>query len=495
MRGPWEQALQQAIQHPSRSVWLSIASSPHRLAAAYRLLSATAQQVLQALQQHPVQQEDRLISLCCPLDSSEEIDLFAWLCAHPHEMRLFWADRNRDMTYAGLGCALAFSDETPEQPLSQVSSYLQDAPQSLRFFGGQAFDPKHAPTDAWRPMHKAQWRLPALTISQETETCSLTFSFVFSPKTALSPQTQHVPQAHLLQELPPLIPPSFQKIPITRRHDTPSLPHWCEAIEIAKQTFSQQDLEKVVLARETCLQSPSPLPDPFALLRTLYDQAADTYIFGFQGDAHTTFVGASPERLYARDGKVLYSEALAGTRPRKADPAADHQQSEALLSSEKDRYEQLLVIRELEERFDGLCEEIQYPQAPRLRKLKHVQHLWTPIQGKLRQDPQDAAILATLHPTPAVGGRPRPRALALLHELERFSRGWYAAPIGWVGPQGAEFCVGIRSALFSHDRLFLFTGAGIVPDSEPETEWRELEQKLKTFWEFVDCTPDFKPPT
>jgi menaquinone-specific isochorismate synthase len=123
-------------------------------------------------------------------------------------------------------------------------------------------------------------------------------------------------------------------------------------------------------------------------------------------------------------------------------------------------------------------------------KLNQVQHLYTQCQGILKPDLTDADILPKLHPTPAVGGFPRTQALQLIEELEPFARGWYAAPVGWVGFDCAEFAVAIRSGLVDLDRLLLFAGAGIVIGSQPEAEWAEIENKIRHFTElFTELPP------
>jgi menaquinone-specific isochorismate synthase len=93
----------------------------------------------------------------------------------------------------------------------------------------------------------------------------------------------------------------------------------------------------------------------------------------------------------------------------------------------------------------------------------------------------DAEVLLALHPTPAVGGYPRREALEEIRALEPFDRGWYAGPVGWIGAEGSEFAVGIRSGLVRGNSLALFSGAGIVAGSVPEDEWAEIEQKIGGF--------------
>ena len=89
-------------------------------------------------------------------------------------------------------------------------------------------------------------------------------------------------------------------------------------------------------------------------------------------------------------------------------------------------------------------------------------------------------VIEALHPTPALGGRPRDIALSIINENEPISRGWYGSPIGWLDPQqNGVFAVAIRSAVTVNQETLLYAGAGIVADSIPDKEWRETQLKFK----------------
>src|SRR6185503_8723098 len=89
-----------------------------------------------------------------------------------------------------------------------------------------------------------------------------------------------------------------------------------------------------------------------------------------------------------------------------------------------------------------------YPAQPQIRRLANVQHLHTPVRAKLPEKVRPLDVVAAMHPTPAVGGSPRDRAVAQIRELEGFPRGLYAGALGWLNTRGGgEFFVGIRSAL------------------------------------------------
>ena len=112
--------------------------------------------------------------------------------------------------------------------------------------------------------------------------------------------------------------------------------------------------------------------------------------------------------------------------------------------------------------------------------LRFVQHLATEITGTLPEAHGLLSLAALLHPTPAVGGAPRDLALGFIDEHEGFDRGWYAGPVGWLGPDGdGELCVALRCGIVDRTRATLFAGCGIVADSDPDAEWEESRIKLR----------------
>jgi isochorismate synthase EntC len=148
------------------------------------------------------------------------------------------------------------------------------------------------------------------------------------------------------------------------------------------------------------------------------------------------------------------------------------------MASAKERNEHRLVVDFIAETLRKYCRAVQCGAAPEILKLPHVQHLRTVISGELLPETSDADLLLALHPTPAVCGVPRRTAERHIAALEPFDRGWYSAPIGWAMKDEAEFAVAIRCALVEGSRMTLFSGAGIMPDSNAEQEWREIECKI-----------------
>ena len=238
-------------------------------------------------------------------------------------------------------------------------------------------------------------------------------------------------------------------------------------------------LDKVVVARAARLELAGSAADGVGTARALRERFGDRCTtFYVRRSSGSTLVGATPELLVRVRGRAVSTMALAGTAPRGATPAEDEGLAAALLRCPKERHEHQLVAASIQHALAPVVEALEMPPRPRLRRLANVQHLETPIRGRLLgSDVLD--LVARLHPTPAVCGHPRRAAAAWLGRREDLDRGWYAAPIGWLAPNGdGAFHVALRCALLEGSRAWAFVGAGVVDGSDPAREWAETCAKL-----------------
>jgi menaquinone-specific isochorismate synthase len=243
------------------------------------------------------------------------------------------------------------------------------------------------------------------------------------------------------------------------------------------------EFTKIVLARAQEFASDQPL-HPLRVLNGLRQRFPDCYAFSLANGRGQSFIGASPERLVRVSKGVLETEALAGSIRRGAGASEDAALAGTLLRSEKDRREHQHVLAAITARLEHLGLAPEYAVEPGLRRLANVQHLHTPIRAALPENVRLLAVLAALHPTPAVGGSPLAAAVAAIRGLENFPRGIYAGAIGWSNARGGgEFFVGLRSALVDGGMARVYAGAGIVAGSTPEKEFAETELKFKAMLE------------
>ena len=259
--------------------------------------------------------------------------------------------------------------------------------------------------------------------------------------------------------------------------DSPRREQWLALVEKAQAQMATGGLEKVVLARRTDLVLTQQL-DPLLLTESLRSANGAGYSFLMQPEANSAFLGAPPERLFKLAGQSVESEAIAGTRPLGESAWETEELAAALWQSDKDSAEHQFVVDAITATLRPLCENLEAGVRPEIMRLGTLQHLRLPLHGRLKPGVSAAQVLRALHPTPAVGGTPRYAALDFIRTNEPFARGWYAAPVGYLGRDSAEFAVAIRSLLMRANQISLFAGAGIVAASDPGREWQELEQKI-----------------
>ncbi|WP_138429342.1 isochorismate synthase [Fodinibius saliphilus] len=253
---------------------------------------------------------------------------------------------------------------------------------------------------------------------------------------------------------------------------------WTSSVEKATDLISENNFEKIVLARKISVPRHDATNPTQVLnkLRRRY-QNCSSFLIHRSG---STFLGSSPERLGSFRSRLFLTEALAGSIQRGQTISEDTQLGQHLIDSKKDQNEHNFVIKDIEERLIPFTIDFYRSAKPEIKKLSNVQHLYTPIRAHLQQEAEVLNVIGQLHPTPAVGGYPWKDAAPYLNKLENFSRGWYASPIGWINSKGiGEFAVGIRSGLLTDKEAHFFAGCGIVADSDPSAEWHETNLKLK----------------
>jgi len=254
---------------------------------------------------------------------------------------------------------------------------------------------------------------------------------------------------------------------------------WVNAIKQAKNAIDESTFEKIVLARHLAIPKRSDTT-PTRILNHLRKQYTSCYNFLIHNPSGNTFLGSTPEQLGTFKDDLLQTEALAGSIQRGATVSEDVLWESKLTDSQKDHDEHNFVVKDILERLRPVADNLDYPKQPQIKKLSNVQHLFTPIQAKLKNNATALDVIRRLHPTPAVGGYPWEDAAPYIQRFENFDRGWYAGPVGWFNAKGdAEFAVGIRSGLITKSQAHFFAGCGIVADSDPKTEWKETNLKLK----------------
>ena len=344
-------------------------------------------------------------------------------------------------------------------------------------FGCFSFDPLKEKTSLWSHFSAAVFRLPKFMLSIIDNQAFLTTNVICNssqdPDIYIGIEKER--QKLLTRAAFPCI--KYDEVILNDRMDVRS-EEWLDSVKKVVQDLKKGPLKKVVLARELRLFFNEHVHIESALNRLLSEQL-DSYVFAMESN-EDCFIGATPERLVRKEQEHAFSACLAGSTARGHNEEEDTQLGEALLKDDKNRIEHQYVVNVIRQAMEETCHEVKIPSAPQLLKLKHIQHLYTPVIGTLDQHISILSLVEKLHPTPALGGFPKEEAKAKIREVEALDRGLYAGPIGWLDYRGnGDFAVAIRSGLIQGNEASIFAGCGIVEDSVAQFEFEETNIKFK----------------
>jgi len=432
----------------------------------------------------------RLLSCSVPCGG---FSLEAFLASAAGGARFYWENGDDRIAFAGAGTAVELMAWGPERfaKIAKDTRALFDgahvecagAPLSgPRLMGGFAFRSDFTPDNTWSIYSPAFFALPHYQLVKAGDAAWLTINTQIPPDespTRLMPDLQAALQEKIAQ-LRDSEWSANQGVGSTLIDIDYPMPYraWEKMIKQATARIRAGALRKVVLARAAELRFDGPVH----LLPILRHQAAhyaNCCRFLFEPRPRYAFYGASPELLASVRGRQLCTIALAGSAARGHTEAADPRLGADLLASATEREEPAIVVDKMRDRLAPVMDSLEIGKSD-LLKLTNIQHINTPIRGILKRRSGILPLVEALHPTPALGGDPRPEALRLIRELEPIPRGWYGAPVGWIDSRlDGEFAVAIRSAVAQEARAWVYAGAGIVADSEPRSEWAETELKFR----------------
>ena len=229
--------------------------------------------------------------------------------------------------------------------------------------------------------------------------------------------------------------------------------------------------------------------DPWALYRRL--RTGDPSLFSAYLDLGPSpetgrpqaLLSASPEPFLALDaGGTVATDPIKGTRPRGRDRDEDRSLARELLTSPKDRAENVMIVDVLRNDLGRVCEPgtVRVPRLCRLERTAAVQHLVSTVTGHLAPGRDAFDLLAASFPGGSITGAPKIRAMEILEGLEPVRRGPYTGALGWIGPDGAmQTSILIRTFVADGRRLTLHVGGGITWGSDPAAEWEETVAKAR----------------
>jgi menaquinone-specific isochorismate synthase len=270
--------------------------------------------------------------------------------------------------------------------------------------------------------------------------------------------------------------PSIPRTSITWEVNESSDQAWKSWVQTAVDRIHNNELDKVVLARDVLGTSPSAI-DARSILHTLAAEYPSTWNFAVAG-----LVGATPELLLRLTKRMVTSRVLAGTISKTGDDERDLALAASLARSSKDLEEHEYAVRSVADAIAPFCKSTNVPESPFVLHLANVMHLATDVTGALVETLNKVdsfSVLEKLHPSAAVCGTPTNRASALINEIEGLARGRYAGPVGWIDASGdGELGIALRCGQIQGNSIRLYAGCGIVAGSDPERELAESQAKF-----------------
>ena len=355
----------------------------------------------------------------------------------PNEERVFWVDRQSDRIVVGAKRLATVKDDDDRHNYAYV------------FYGDTFFDTVKDPK--WSNMGHEMIAFTHYYIVENGE------SFYLHAGESVPIENYEVP-----------------RVRHNYKETSDDKADWNRLMNAIANGINSGEMTKVVSSREVEFTSETPY-NVSSILANLVDNNPNCFIFGYEKDGRT-FVGASPEILVRHRGSEILSYALAGTAPKDGPNAWTEEQ---LLTNTKNIIEHNIVRDRIVNTMRQITPHVTVGETG-IMELSHLYHLRTIITAK---DSTKSLVewAKLLHPTPALGGEPREKALALLQEYEAHERGMYAAPFGFMKDMGDGIVVvAIRSALIMDNVLYAYAGCGVVADSDADEEYAETNNKMRT---------------
>jgi len=247
-------------------------------------------------------------------------------------------------------------------------------------------------------------------------------------------------------------------------------------VKIKEEILSGEAFQ-VVLSQRFSMPTTADAMDVYRMLR-LNNPSPYMYLFRFANGIE--IVGSSPEALVKVNQKDVMIHPIAGTRRRSADPLEDEALAQELLADPKERAEHLMLVDLGRNDLGRVCEPgtVEVSDFMQIERYSHVMHIVSTVTGKLKEGATPTDALFSVFPAGTLSGAPKPRAMEIIEEQESTRRGVYGGVVGYIDFTGnLDTAIAIRTALLLNGTAYVQAGAGIVADSDAESENQECHNK------------------
>ena len=250
---------------------------------------------------------------------------------------------------------------------------------------------------------------------------------------------------------------------------------YLELVEKGIKSCLRGDVFQIVLSRRF---QQSFIGDEFNVYRALRSINPSPYLFYFDYGSYK-LMGSSPESQVIVDNGKAIVHPIAGTFKRTGDNETDKKLAENLLKDKKETAEHVMLVDLARNDLSRVSDHVTVTEFGKIQYYSHVIHIVSEVKGDVKKDTNPFLILASTFPAGTLSGAPKFKAMQLINEYEKDSRGYYAGCIGFVGFNGSfNQAIMIRSILSKKNMLIYQAGAGIVAASNPESELQEVNNKL-----------------
>ncbi|MRD39569.1 aminodeoxychorismate synthase component I [Bacillus thuringiensis] len=254
-----------------------------------------------------------------------------------------------------------------------------------------------------------------------------------------------------------------------------------KAVECIQEYIGAGDVFQVNLStrQERTLQT-----HPLEIYTSLREINPSPYM-GYLELGDFQIVSGSPELLIKKQGTEVSTRPIAGTRSRGADEQEDEELARELIENEKERAEHVMLVDLERNDLGRVCKygTVEVDEFMVIEKYSHVMHIVSNVRGEVEEDKDAFDLVKAVFPGGTITGAPKIRTMEIIEELEPVRRGIYTGSIGWIGYSGdTELNIVIRTLLAKDGKAHVQAGAGIVIDSNPESEYKESLKKAIALW-------------
>ena len=251
---------------------------------------------------------------------------------------------------------------------------------------------------------------------------------------------------------------------------------FCKMVDRAKDYINKGDITQVVLSNRYEADFEGSIFDTYRVLRTINPSP---YMFYFSG-TNQEIAGASPETLVKLHNGKLSTFPLGGTRRRGATDEEDITLEKELLADKKELSEHDMLVDLGKEDLGKVSKAgtVKVEKYMSILRFSHVMHIGSTVIGEIREDKTGLDAINAILPAGTLSGAPKIRAMQIINDQEKNKRGIYGGAIGYLDFTGnMDTCIAIRLVYRRNNKVFVRSGAGIVADSIPESEYQECVNK------------------